>query len=459
MADPPGVRTPRASRARGQMSNARPVVFYRSCKEHLVQEGDKIFGTIALRLGVELVSGGGYGWLRHIPPLPRWLGGWTVPAPWPDPAVDVPEALLSHAETQRDPVAVEAAFAKGPVPNFVTIHADSVKWLLRRSWSYLFATQPALKRALRKSDAAATAPMSPEPAALGPAELSRVIRAEAKRLGISEVGFAKADVKYTFAGAPDPGDTNVIVCLLEQDFAATQSAPSSRAERSAMLAYAALQSREADLVRFIRSLGYYARPNGFGSLEGIAIHYGEQAGLGQLGLNGQLLTPTAGSRVRLALITTDAPVELGRPIDYGVPKLCDQCQLCVRRCPPGAIPNSRQPKRGIVKASIKPERCMPVVAQAHGCAVCMKVCPVQRYGLQAVHDHFSETGEILGKGSDELEGFLWPLDGRYYGPGEKPRITLELIKPPDWPFDKSAGQASPTEPTTSYSSDPPTPHR
>jgi ferredoxin len=324
------------------------------------------------------------------------------------------------------------------VPNFTAVHATSIMWLLAHSWSWLFATQPAVKRALRKSDAARRAPVASERAPLDPAELSRLIRVEAKRLGISEVGFTKADVQYTFDGAPDPGDTNIIVCVLEQDFKATQTCPSSKAERAAMQAYAALESREADLVTFIRGLGFDARPNNFGSLEGLAIHYAEQAGLGQLGLNGQLLTPLAGSRARLALITTDAPVELGKPVDYGIPALCDQCQLCVKRCPPGAIPNLRKPKRGIVKASIKPERCLPVVSQAHGCAVCMKVCPVQRYGLAAVHEHFVATGDVLGKGSDELEGYVWPLDGRYYGPGEKPRITRDLISPPGWPFEKGA---------------------
>jgi len=431
---PTGTETvPRPTR--GRRSNAAPVVAYRRAREWLIELGDDVIGGVALALGKEMRSGGGYGWLRFVPPVPSRF---RVSPPWPeDPGIVTPAALRSYAETQRDPATVEAVYARdGGVPNFVAVHGTSIMWLLRHSWSWLLATQPSVKRALRRSDAARAAPIAEVRSVTDPAELSRLIREEARRLGISRVGFAKADPRYTFADAPDPGDTNVIVCILEQDFAATQTAPSPRSERSAMRAYAALETREAALVRYIRSLGHQARPNGFGSLEGIAIHYGEQAGLGQLGLNGQLLTPEAGSRARLALITTDAPVELGSPVDYGVPKLCDECQLCVRRCPPGAIPNSRKAKRGVVKASIKPERCLPVVAQAHGCAVCMKVCPVQRYGLAAVHEHYAATGEVLGKGSDELEGFVWPLDGRYYGPGEKPRITPELISPKDWPFEK-----------------------
>jgi hypothetical protein len=88
-------------------------------------------------------------------------------------------------------------------------------------------------------------------------------------------------------------------------------------------------------------------------------------------------------------------------------------------------------KRGIVKASINTKRCFPIVGQAHGCAICMKVCPVQRYGLDAVMDEFERSGMILGKGTEELESYHWPLDGKTYGPGERPFISPELIEPPD----------------------------
>jgi epoxyqueuosine reductase len=52
-----------------------------------------------------------------------------------------------------------------------------------------------------------------------------------------------------------------------------------------------------------------------------------------------------------------------------------------------------------------------------------------RHGLNRVREHLIETGEILGNGTDELEGYTWPLDGRFYGPGKKPRISDELIRP------------------------------
>jgi len=185
---------------------------------------------------------------------------------------------------------------------------------------------------------------------------------------------------------------------------------------------------------------------------GVAIHYAVESGLGQLGLNGQLLTPAAGSRCRLILIETDAPLEFDSPRDLGVPKICDACQVCVQRCPPGAIPNTRQSHRGVVKSKLNMKRCFPVVAQANGCAICMKVCPVQRYGLQAVLDEYDRSGQILGKGSDDLEGFRWPVDGRYYGHGQKPRINDDLMFPVGFSLEpiESASGASDGEHTRTW---------
>lgn len=65
----------------------------------------------------------------------------------------------------------------------------------------------------------------------------------------------------------------------------------------------------------------------------------------------------------------------------------------------------------------------------------MKVCPVQKFGLDAVLAEYRASGRILGKGTDELEGYDWPVDGRHYPPGQRPRIAEELVAPPALTFD------------------------
>ena len=201
----------------------------------------------------------------------------------------------------------------------------------------------------------------------------------------------------------------------------------SSAEREALRTYDGLVERAAGLARLLHEKGFRADVQGPGGAT-VAIHYAVQAGLGQLGLNGQLLTAAAGSRCRITVITTNAILVHDAQSTSASHAICDECQLCVRRCPLGAIPNTRSYHWGILKAKIKGERCFPILTRAHGCAICMKVCPVQRYGLEAVKTHLVDTGEILGKGTDELEGYYW-IDGRHYGPGQKPRMTQELLHP------------------------------
>ena len=56
----------------------------------------------------------------------------------------------------------------------------------------------------------------------------------------------------------------------------------------------------------------------------------------------------------------------------------------------------------------------------------MKVCPVQKYGLKNVMDHYADTGQVLGKGTHDLEGY--ELEGKgYFGPGELPVFERDFF--------------------------------
>ena len=49
------------------------------------------------------------------------------------------------------------------------------------------------------------------------------------------------------------------------------------------------------------------------------------AGLGELGRNGQLITRDFGSSVRISKVFTDLPLIPDRPVDLGVQRFCEQC--------------------------------------------------------------------------------------------------------------------------------------
>ena len=170
-----------------------------------------------------------------------------------------------------------------------------------------------------------------------------------------------------------------------------------------------------------------------------------QAGLGQLGACGYLLTTHEGSRNRLMIITTDAEVTHDEPIDYGIHAFCQICQVCVNRCPGRALMRDKIWWRGIEKNKLYFKRCRPVMARYMECGVCMKVCPIQKYGMKNVMEHYAETGQVLGKGTHDLEGYT--LEGKgYFGPGEMPVFDRQFFEMPqgtvsEWAFEKVKGKA------------------
>jgi ferredoxin len=85
--------------------------------------------------------------------------------------------------------------------------------------------------------------------------------------------------------------------------------------------------------------------------------------------------------------------------------------------------------RGAEKNKLIYKRCRPVMARYLGCGICMKVCPIQKFGLPAVMEHYVETGEVLGKGTHNLEGYTLEDKG-YFGPGELPTFDPEVFEMP-----------------------------
>jgi ferredoxin len=270
-------------------------------------------------------------------------------------------------------------------------------------------------------------------------DVTELIRQKARELGYGEVGFTQFDRHYVYQSRRrqlKPGLPHAICLALEQSYVPTQTIPSLDAESVHGGTYELQGPLTMELTDYIRSLGYRVQ------VSGPTLHYGPMipmfvdAGLGQLGANGQLLSPHFGSRARLQIILTDANVTYDKPIDYGIHTFCQVCQVCVNRCPGRALMPEKVWYRGVEKNKLVFKRCRPVMANYLGCGVCMKVCPIQRYGMPAVMEHYVATGEVLGKGTDNLEGYSLPDKG-YFGPGQLPQFNAEFFRMPhgkaeDW---------------------------
>ncbi len=261
-------------------------------------------------------------------------------------------------------------------------------------------------------------------------EVSQQIKDKARELGFLEVGITAYDHRYEFQSRKGFNDLPHAICLAyEQDFEPTQTIPSVDAEIVHSSTYRTQAAAGLELGDFIRSLGYMAHVIHSGDATGPMIPMHVEAGLGQLGACGYLLTPHEGNRCRLMMVTTDANVSYDEPVDYGIHAFCQVCQVCVNRCPGRALMRDKIWWRGLEKNKLYFKRCRPVMARYLGCGVCMKVCPIQKYGLQRVMDHYSQTGQVLGKGSHDLEGYT--LEGKgYFGPGEMPVFDRDFFDMP-----------------------------
>lgn len=261
-------------------------------------------------------------------------------------------------------------------------------------------------------------------------KMTETIRAKSRSLGFAEVGFTAYNRDYTYASKKKWARYDHAICLaMEQEYEPTQTIPSMAAEHTHFGTYRVEGKAGLDLADWIRSLGYHAQVHSPNDNSAVYIPMFVEAGLGQLGANGQLLSPHFGSRARLMIITTDAPVKYDAPIDYGIHKFCQVCQVCVQRCPARALMKEKIWYRGAEKNKLIYKRCRPVMARYLGCGICMKVCPIQKFGLQAVMEHYVETGEVLGKGTHNLEGYTLEDKG-YFGPGELPTFDPEVFDMP-----------------------------
>jgi len=272
-------------------------------------------------------------------------------------------------------------------------------------------------------------------------DMTDAIRLRARELGFGEVGFTRFDRHYAYQSKRRWIKYEHAICLaLEQDYWQTQTIPSLDAEFAHFGTYEIEGAKGLELAASIREMGYHAQVHSPNDNSAAYIPMFVAAGLGQLGANGQLLSPHFGSRARLMIITTDAPVTYDAPIDYGIHQFCQECQVCVNRCPGRALVKEKVWWRGVEKNKLIYDRCRPVMAVYEGCAVCMKVCPVQRYGMKPVMEHYVETGEVLGKGTDNLEGYEL-RDKGYFGPGKLPKFDRAFFDIPhgtkeEWLFEE-----------------------
>jgi len=108
--------------------------------------------------------------------------------------------------------------------------------------------------------------------------------------------------------------------------------------------------------------------------------FAQRAGLGWIGKNSCLISPTHGSNLLLAELFLSVPLQPDKPFEYD---RCGGCQRCIQACPTGCILPNRtiDAQRCLSYLTIENKAAIPenmTVMQsgwAFGCDICQQVCP------------------------------------------------------------------------------------
>ncbi len=177
----------------------------------------------------------------------------------------------------------------------------------------------------------------------------------------------------------------VVVMAFEMDYDTVMQYPNVNGGAAAMHGYSRMATTSSALAMFIKELGYNAIP--CGNNTGLSVPMAIDAGLGELGRQGVLITPKYGPRVRLAKVITDLPLAVDRPISFGVKEFCDVCMKCAKDCPSQAILHGDQIMQsdnvsnnpGVKKWPIDPVKCQTGWKMSGSdCGVCIRTCPFNK---------------------------------------------------------------------------------
>ena len=107
------------------------------------------------------------------------------------------------------------------------------------------------------------------------------------------------------------------------------------------------------------------------------------AGLAELSRIGELtLNPFIGPRLKTVVMTTNMPLEIDKPIDFGLQYFCNNCLKCARECPCDAIPfGDKVVFNGYEMWKPDVERCARyrlTNSKGSACGRCMKTCPLNK---------------------------------------------------------------------------------
>lgn len=225
----------------------------------------------------------------------------------------------------------------------------------------------------------------------GPEQMAKRVKEAGRYYGATLTGITELDDRWLYTHQRDGSEIEfdpelryVIVMATAMDPALIRRSPVFDAATTVGIGYSRMAFLVSTMAEMISSLGYRAVP--MANDTALSIPLAIQAGLGRLGRNGMLLTPSHGACVRLCKVLTDLPLLPDNPSEPALNEACLSCFICAAACPVKAISGRKQPfyettsvsnNRGILRWPVDPELCYGFwVKNGTDCSSCIAHCPM-----------------------------------------------------------------------------------
>ncbi len=210
-----------------------------------------------------------------------------------------------------------------------------------------------------------------------------------------------------------------IAFTVEMNYENVQSAPGSAAIFESSQQYLRSANIALQLTIFLKKLGYDSRAHIDGDYEVICPLVARDAGLGEIGRMGLLMTPLLGPRARIAVVTTNAPLvpDKYRP-DPNMIEFCRVCKKCADCCPGNSIPtDDLREIDGVMRWKIDSDSCFRYwCTSGTDCGRCMAVCPFSHR-----NNAFHNTIRFMIRHSRHFARIAYHADDLFYGRKPKPK--------------------------------------
>lgn len=232
------------------------------------------------------------------------------------------------------------------------------------------------------------APEKPGETPADPVAFTRSVKRASRLFGACLAGVAAVDERWLYAG--EAGDLpegldKALVMAVPMSYRLIQSSPAVPASAATGSGYSRMAFVNECMIKHLRDLGY--RAIAASNDRSLSVPLAVEAGLGELGRNGILITERYGPRVRLCKVFTDAPLVADQAKRRGVREFCETCMKCADTCPSRSITRGEMTATGptpsnhdgVVKWRVNPDTCLAFWrANGVSCSNCIRSCPYNK---------------------------------------------------------------------------------